>query len=144
MVTNFDHVTIVVSDLEKAKHFFALLGFEHDQSAVISGDTYSNYMGIDHIEADHVTLVLPGSIPRIEVQLLKYRKPDPLSDPNITCLNKIGFNHVCFAVENLDSEITRLVANGIKLRNKVLDYHGRKLIFLCGPDGITVELSERY
>ncbi|MGA2062477.1 MAG: VOC family protein [Thermoguttaceae bacterium] len=144
MVTNFDHVTIVVSDLEKAKHFFGLLGFEHDQSAVILGDTFSNYMGIDHIEADHVTLALPGSTPRIEVQLLKYRMPDPLSDPNITRLNKIGFNHVCFAVENLESEITRLVAKGIKLRNKLLDYHGRKLIFLCGPEGITVELSERY
>jgi len=143
MVTHFDHVTIVVSDVEKAKHFFGLLGFEHDQSVVISGDVFSNYMGIDSIEAEHVTLVLAGATPRLEVQLLKYRKPDSISDPNIDHLNKIGFNHVCFAVENLEREVSRLTANGIKLRNEVLDFRGRKLIFLCGPDGITVELSER-
>jgi catechol 2,3-dioxygenase-like lactoylglutathione lyase family enzyme len=144
MVSHFDHVTIVVSDVEKAKHFFGLLGFEHDQSVVISGDAFSNYMGIDGIEAEHVTLVLAGATPRIEVQLLKYRKPDSISDPNIGRLNKIGFNHVCFAVENLEHEVSRLVANGLKPRNEVLEFRGRKLIFLCGPDGITVELSERH
>lgn len=30
MVTHFDHVTIVVRDVEKAKQFFGLLGFQEE------------------------------------------------------------------------------------------------------------------
>jgi len=56
MVKHFDHVTIVVRDVEAAKGFFSLLGFEHDQSVVISGETFSDYMGVPGIEAEHVTL----------------------------------------------------------------------------------------
>jgi len=143
MVTHFDHVTVVVRDVEAANRFFALLGFEHDKSVIISGDTFSDYMGVPGIEADHVTLVLKGATPRTEVQLLRYRKPQSLPDPNIETLNKLGFNHVCFAVDDLDSEIKQLREAGIEMRNEVLDFHGRKLVFLRGPEGITVELSER-
>src|SRR5262245_22316870 len=34
MVKNFDHVTIVVRDVERAKEFFRLLGFEHDHTVI--------------------------------------------------------------------------------------------------------------
>jgi len=143
MVTHFDHVTVVVRDIEAAKRFFALLGFEHDKSVVISGEIFSDYMGVPGIEADHVTLVLKGATPRTEVQLLGYRKPHPTPDPNIEVLSKLGYNHICFAVDDLDGEIKRLRAAGLETRNQVLDFHGRKLVFLHGPEGITVELSER-
>ncbi len=45
MVKHFDHVTVVVRDLEAAKTFFGLLGFELDKSVVISGEVFSDYMG---------------------------------------------------------------------------------------------------
>ena len=144
MVKNFDHVTVVVRDVEAAKHFFSLLGFEHDKSVVIAGEVFSDYMGIPGIEAQHVTLVLAGAIPRTEVQLLGYRAPTPIPNPTIERLNTLGYNHVCFAVEDLDAEVRRLVAAGVEPRTKVLDFHERKLVFLRGPEGITVELSERY
>jgi hypothetical protein len=51
---------------------------------------------------------------------------------------------VCFAVDDLQNEVRRLRAAGIEARTDVLDFHGRKLVFLRGPEGITVELSERY
>jgi catechol 2,3-dioxygenase-like lactoylglutathione lyase family enzyme len=78
MVKHFDHVTIVVRDVEAAKQFFGLLGFNEDKSVVIVGPQFSAYMGVDGIEAEHVTLVLANVSPRTEVQLLKYRHPDPL------------------------------------------------------------------
>ena len=142
MIKHFDHLTFVVRDVEPAKHFFGLLGFKEDKSVVISGERFSRYMGIDGIEAEHVTLVLPEVLPRTEVQLLKYRHPDSIPDPHIQNLAKLGFNHVCFAVDNLAAEVERLKANGVKLRSDVLDFHNRKLVFLSGPEGITVELSE--
>lgn len=142
MVKNFDHVAIVVRDIDAAKKFFGLLGFEEDKSVVISGELMANYMGVDGIEADHVTLVLKGVAPRTEVQLVKYHHPDPVADPNITNLAKLGFNHICFAVDDIEARLDELIANGFEPRNKIMDYHDRKLIFLVGPEGITVELAE--
>ena len=75
MISNFDHVTVVVVDVDEAVNFFGLLGFELDRSVVISGPVMDAYMGVPGIVADHITLVIPGSEPRQEVQLLHYRSP---------------------------------------------------------------------
>jgi catechol 2,3-dioxygenase-like lactoylglutathione lyase family enzyme len=142
MIQHFDHVTLVVRDVEAAKQFFGLLGFEEDRSVVIAGPQFSAYMGVDGIEADHVTLALANVSPRTEVQLLKYRHPDPLPDPAAGNLTRLGFNHVCFAVDDLEAEVARLKAQGVQLRNEVMEFHNRKLVFLSGPEGVTVELAE--
>lgn len=142
MIKHFDHVTIVVRDVDKAKQFFALLGFEEVKSVVISGEQFSRYMGVEGIEAEHITLALTDGVPRLEVQLLKYHHPDPIPDPDIDNLTKLGFNHICFAVDDLDGLLAKLSANGIQPRNALLDFHHRKLIFLTGPEGITVELAQ--
>ena len=109
---------------------------------MITGPTFSAYMGVDDIEAEHVTLVLTNVSPRTEVQLLKYRHPDPVCDPAIGNLTKLGFNHICFAVEDLEAEVAKLKGKGFQLRNEIMDFHNRKLVFVHGPEGITVELAE--
>jgi len=38
--------------------------------------------------------------------------------------------------------VAKLRAHGIEMRNTPLDFHSRKLIFVKGLEGITVELSE--
>jgi len=142
MVTNFDHCTIVVRDIEETKKFFALLGFQEDFSAFISGDRFSAYMGVNGIEAEHVTLSLPNSSPRQEIQLLKYHTPVPIADPNIVRLDKLGYNHLCFAVDNIEEEVQRLKGKGIRFLNEVMEFRGKKLTFFSGPEGITLELAE--
>lgn len=141
-VNHFDHVTVCVSDLEAAKHFFGLLGLVEDKAVVISGEPFAAYMGLAAIEADHVTLVLPGASPRFEVQLLRYRRPEAVSDPTIARLDKLGFNHVCFAVDDMDAAIADLRSKGVEARGELKGFHDRRLVFLTGPDGITVELAQ--
>ena len=140
MIRKFDHITIVVSDLDAARRFFTLLGFTEKIAVVISGPEMDNYMGVPGLEADHVTLAIDD--PHSEVQLLHYRHPTAIADPNIRKLDKIGFNHICFSVDDLEAEIARLTAAGIRLRNRMMDFHKRKLVFLEGPEGITVELAQ--
>lgn len=142
MIKNIDHVTIVVRDVMKAQAFFALLGFKEAKSTVISGDVISHYMHIPDIEADHVTLVLEGAAPRFEIQLLKYHRPPAIDDPHIQELNKIGYNHMCFAVDDIVKEIAHLKNNGVEFINELMEFHDRKLIYFRGPDGITLELAE--
>jgi catechol 2,3-dioxygenase-like lactoylglutathione lyase family enzyme len=140
MIRKFDHVTIVVRDVEAAKRFFGLLGFKEVKSVVISGQVMDDYMGIQGLEADHVTLAIED--PHTEVQLLHYHHPAAIADADAGKLNKVGFNHICFGVDDLDAEVARLTAAGVALRNKVMDFHSRKLVFLRGPEDITVELAE--
>ncbi len=142
MLRHFDHLTIVVRDLARAKEFFAVLGFKEAMSVVIAGEKFASYMGVPGIEADHVTLVLENVSPRTEIQLLRYRHPDPLPDAHIRDLYKIGMNHVCFAVDNVADEVAKLKSHGFNTRNEIMDFHSRKLVFVDGPEGVTVELAE--
>ena len=89
-----------------------------------------------------MTLVLAGATPRLEVQLLHYRHPEPLPEPAMENLARVGFNPICFAVDDLEATVARLQARGVELRNGVMEFHHRKLVFLRGPEGITVELAE--
>lgn len=142
MLKRADHVTVAVTDLSAARSFFELLGFEVTIEAVISGDVMSNYMGVPDIEADHVTLALPGAEAPFEIQLLHYRHPAVAPDPKLRNLARPGFNHLAFAVDDLDGIVDRLKANGLKLRNDPMTYHDKKLVFIDGPEGITIELAE--
>ena len=142
MLKHIDHVTVAVADLAAARRFFGLLGFEEDKAVVISGPVMDRYMGVPGIEADHVTLVMKDAQPRCEVQILHYRKPDARPDTNADRLDRLGYNHMCFAVTDIDQMIARLTGAGVRLRNQPMTFHDRKLVFLEGPEGITVELAE--
>ena len=51
-------------------------------------------------------------------------------------------NHICFAVDDIGAEVARLRASGFRTRNEVMDFHSRKLVFVEGPEGVAVELSQ--
>lgn len=142
MLTRFDHLTFVVEQPAPAVAFFALLGFELATSVVISGPTMAHYMGVDGIECEHRTLVLRGAAPHCEIQLLTYRQPAAIANPDLASRRQCGFNHVCFAVDDLDAELQRLHAHGVRSLNDVMHFHDRKLVFLAGPENIIVELAQ--
>jgi catechol 2,3-dioxygenase-like lactoylglutathione lyase family enzyme len=85
MVKTFDHVTIVVRDVDAAKRFFALLGFKEVKSVVIFGKVMEDYMGVKVIEDDHVTLEI--EYPHTVVQLLRFHNPQAIADVNISKLS---------------------------------------------------------
>jgi catechol 2,3-dioxygenase-like lactoylglutathione lyase family enzyme len=144
MLTRPDHVTITVTDLAAGRLFFELLGFKVTIEAVISGPVMAAYMDVPGIDADHVTMELVGSAAHFEIQLLHYRSPRVISDPAIRNLARPGFNHLCFAVDDIEAEVSRLTAQGVTLRNHLMTFHDRKLVFLNGPEGVTIELAQWF
>ncbi len=140
--SGFDHVTVAVTDLDAAGRFFGILGFEETKRVTVSGDEMSRYMGIDQWKADHVTLELRGAPTHQEVQLLRFHHPVLDAERDESDLARLGFNHVCFAVDDLDEMLGRLRAAGVEIRSDVLEFHDRRLVFLVGPDRVTVELAE--
>ena len=121
MHSGFDRVTIAVADLEEARRFFGLLGFEETAATVVSGEEMSRYMGIPDWEADHVTMVLTGAATHQEVQLLRFHHPRLTAVSEEADLARLGFNHVCFTVADLDATLAELSAAGVETRNQVMD-----------------------
>jgi catechol 2,3-dioxygenase-like lactoylglutathione lyase family enzyme len=142
MDPTFDHVTIAVTDVDDAVQFFGVLGFEVIKSVQISGATMDAYMGIAGMEADHVTLAIPGAEPHQEVQLLHFRRPGDLVDRSSGNLAGTGVNHVCFRVDDLDATVAEFDAAGFPTRNQAMVFHDRKLVFLVGPANVVVELAQ--
>jgi catechol 2,3-dioxygenase-like lactoylglutathione lyase family enzyme len=137
----FDHMTVVVSDLDGAKEFFGLLGCVERMAVVAQGEAISRYMGIADWEADHVTLVLEGAPVHQEIQLLRFHRPVAAPDEGAGSLARIGFNHVCFRVTDMGAMLAHLANHGLTPRGDILDFHDRTLAFIDGP-GIVVELAE--
>ena len=142
MDATFDHATIAVFDVDEAVEFFGVLGFEVTKSVPISGATMDAYMGIPGMDAQHVTLAIPGAEPHQEVQLLHFRKPEQLVDRNSGDLAGTGLNHVCFRVGDLDATVAAFEAAGFPTRNQPMDFHDRKLVFLVGPANTVIELAQ--
>lgn len=142
MLSHPDHVTIAVTDLPSARSFFELLGFEVTIEAVISGPVMEQYMDVPNIEADHVTMALKGSAPHFEIQLLHYRTPKVESDPGLYNLARPGYNHLCFAVSNIEGIAQTLREAGVVFRNDLMVFHDRKLLFVEGPERVTIEFAE--
>lgn len=144
MEPGFDHLTLVVQDLDDAKSFFGLLGFQESKSTVVSGEEMSNYMGIPEWKADHVTLRLTDSPVHQELQLLRFYSPPVDIDAAHGSLRRTGFNHVCFRVNDLRSTLASLEKAGIRPRNEIMHFHDRDLVFLDGPEGVVIELAQWF
>ncbi|MEM9635933.1 MAG: VOC family protein [Pseudomonadota bacterium] len=144
MIQSFDHCTIAVRDLDAARSFFSLLGFEEEKqkTTVIKGEVFAGYMGVENLEADHVTLIVPGLSPRFEIQLLHYRNPEVVVDPLCARLDKTGYNHICFKVNDAEAMVEKLKSNGVEVRSELKGFHERLLYFITGPEGITIELAQ--
>jgi catechol 2,3-dioxygenase-like lactoylglutathione lyase family enzyme len=143
MIRNPDHVTVAVADAAPAIAFFGLLGFRKGHVAVIDGGEPAQYMGMPEMKAQHITLVLEGSDPRFEIQLLEF-EPTPADDVGLhpTNLRRRGYNHLAFRVDDIKAATEHLQANGVKMLSEEMDYISRKLRFFEGPEGITLELVE--
>lgn len=142
MSLGFDHVTLAVTDLDGAKRFLAVLGFEEEISTVAQGETIAAYMGIPNWVADHVTLVLQGVDFRQEIQLVRFHHPPLTVDQGSGVLFRSGFNHICFRTDSIEATLAKFDAIRVSPRNQLMEFHDRKLIFVDGPDGVVIELAE--
>src|SRR5215510_766460 len=143
VIRNPDHVTIAVANAATAIQFFELLGFRKQHVAMIDGGPPARYMGMPDMKARHITLVLEGSEPRFEIQLLEF-DPEPGDDPGLhpSNLRRRGYNHLAFRVDDIGATTAHLVANGVTMLSDEMDYISRRLRFFEGPEGITLELVQ--
>ena len=138
----FDHIGITVSDLDQATAFFVGLGLEVEGTGTVEGEFVETVCGIPGARCQIAMLRPPDGGSRIE--LASFITPDHLPGTPTAMANELGLRNVSFEVDDLDSVLDRLAADGYGLVGGVGDYeHTWRMAYVRGPDGIIVSLAER-
>ena len=142
LVRRFDHIGITVSDLDQATAFFVGLGLEVEGTGTVEGEFVETVCGIPGARCQIAMLRPPDGGSRLE--LASFITPDHLPGTPTAMANELGLRNVSFEVDDLDSVLDRLAAEGYGLVGGVGDYeHTWRMAYVRGPDGIIVSLAER-
>jgi catechol 2,3-dioxygenase-like lactoylglutathione lyase family enzyme len=138
----FDHVGVVVDDLDAAAAFFIDLGFEREGGTLVEGETVDRINGLDGVRAEVVMVRTPDRTGKLE--LVKYLTPTDDEGPYPWLANRLGFRHICIEVDDLDAIVDRLRNQGFDTVGDVQDYGNvYRLCYVRGPEGLIVELAEQ-
>ena len=141
-IQRMEHVGIVVDDLAAAIEFFVELGLELQGEGLVEGRWVDRVVGLEGVRADIAMLQTPDGHGRLE--LTKFHTPSSQGGDRDAPANTRGIRHIAFAVENIDSVVARLRAQGFGLVGELERYEDSyRLCYVRGPEGIIVELAER-
>lgn len=142
-VTGVGHTGITVSDLGRAVSYFRdALGLKVSDPVRVGGELFERVTGVDGCVID-ICFVDAGNQ---AIELLCYSAPpDKVSSALRPCDN--GHLHLCLDVDDIAAVIRAGREHGFEPVNPVqLVGHGpragTKVIYLTGPDNLTVELME--
>lgn len=136
------HIGIVVSDLEKALHFYQdLLGLKVVNKMVESGNCIDKISGLKNVKVTTIKLAA-GDGNLVELLCYHSHKREIVFKKDIC---EIGVSHVAFTVENLDAEYKRLLRAGVKFNAppQISPDGYAKVTFCSDPDGNFIELVEK-
>jgi catechol 2,3-dioxygenase-like lactoylglutathione lyase family enzyme len=143
-VVSFNHTAFTVSDLDQVIPFFRdLLGFELTSRAPRDRRLIQRMTAIDGADLEIAYVVGPGH----RIKLIEYRAP---ADREVVVprLCDSGAAHVALNVEGIEAVVAASAAYGFAAVGEIIEIDagpnkGSKVVYLRGPDGITVEYIER-
>jgi catechol 2,3-dioxygenase-like lactoylglutathione lyase family enzyme len=141
VIERIDHLNIVVSDLERTKEFFCLLGFKEGIRSELDAHFLEKVTGIRGARGRFVALHHPGS--GVSIELLKF-DANTLPADDLGQADRIGFRHLAFSVADIEETVRRLKEAGVEFLSPIQTWEktGKKLVYFRGPDDILLELAE--
>jgi catechol 2,3-dioxygenase-like lactoylglutathione lyase family enzyme len=141
-VTRMDNVGIVVNELEAAIEFFTELGLIFEGRMLIEGEWAGRVTGVRGQRVEVAMMHTPDGHSRLE--LSRFLAPAILSDHRTSPVNSLGYLRVMFAVDDLDSTLTRLGKFGATVVDEVVNYENiYRLCYIRGPEGILIGLAQQ-
>ncbi|WP_432489240.1 VOC family protein [Kineococcus sp. SYSU DK018] len=142
-IRRFDHVGITVADLERVTDFFVGLGLRVDGGpAVVEGDFLDTVIGIPGSRTRVVVLRAPHGGTLLE--LSSFVEPQHQPGSPTAMATELGLRNVAFEVDDLETIVEQLAADGYHLIGGVGRYeHTWRMAYVRGPEGIIVSLAER-
>lgn len=142
VVKRLTHVGICVSDLERSLPFYRdALGFRELGTLDVAGDEASRLLAIADVKLHAVYLERDDT----RIELLFYPERGSPADPEPVAMNRPGFTHLSFRVDDLEAVTAAIAASGGRVLEETrIDNprFGAKAIFATDPDGTRIELVE--
>lgn len=140
-VKRMDNVLIVVDDLEATKQFFLALGLKLEGEVNVEGPKVAELIGLKEVRATLATLRTPDGQ---GIELDKFHTPDAIRfGPVNAPVNALGFRRVMFAVDDIDTLVARMRAQGAEIMGEMQYESSYRLAYIRGPEGIIVALAEQ-
>jgi catechol 2,3-dioxygenase-like lactoylglutathione lyase family enzyme len=141
-IKRFDHIGITVADLDRVTAFFIGLGLEVEGRAFVEGEFLDTVCGLPDSRTEIVMLRLPDGETRLE--LSRFVRPDHVPGSPDAMANELGLRNVCFEVDDLQTIVDGLAADGYGLVGGIGESEGTwRMTYVRGPEGIIVALAER-
>jgi catechol 2,3-dioxygenase-like lactoylglutathione lyase family enzyme len=138
----FDHVGVVVDDLDAAVAFFLALGFEREGGGRVDGEWVDRIVGLDGVQVEIVMVRAPDGSGKLEV--IKFHAPADANGVQALPSNRLGLRHVCLEIADLDETVDGLRAKGFDTVGDVQDAGATyRQCYVRGPEGLIVELAEQ-
>lgn len=120
-----DHLHVICEDLEGMVHFLTKgVGATFQENRVFGG-------------ADGAIIKLD----RLQINLRVPKEAETGIQKNIPSL---GYDHLGLTVDDLNSACSRLAEFGCTIDSGPTELNDRKIVFLKGPENITLELMEMF
>ncbi len=142
MIQQIDHLAIVVTDLERSRKFFEILGFQETIRSTLDAAFLESVTGITGAAGSFVGMKHETS--QLVIELLHFSSPKPVPDPDCGNPGRIGFRHLAFSVQDLEHTVARLEEFGVAFLSPIRTWEktGKRLVYFHGPDGILMELAQ--
>jgi catechol 2,3-dioxygenase-like lactoylglutathione lyase family enzyme len=137
----FDHLGVVVDDLDAVTAFFHSLGFAGEGRMLVEGEAVDAINGLRGVRAEMTMVGTPDGSGTLE--LIKYHAPAGGEAPQPWPANRLGFRHIAIEVDDVGAVLAGLRDQGFDTVGEARDYGGYRLCYVRGPEGLIVELAER-
>lgn len=144
-VREIHHLTINVSDFERSRAFYRMLGFTTGSSLPETDSAeVARAMGLDgpyRVRAEMMVHERDGS----RIELVEWLAPRDLSPPHAPPINHPGIHRINYASRDLTGDVARLKAQGVRFLSRIAPCcegdQSRMGIALFGdPDGSVLQL----
>ncbi len=142
MINGIHHVSFCVSDMEQSIGFYREgFGFEVLSDRTISGPVPEKVIQLPGAHLRLVHLRAHG----LGLELIQYLAPDGRQKAVRPC--DVGSAHLCFLVDDIDSEMQRLTRHGAQFLSEAMTVEGgpnagNRYVYFLDPDDIPMELSQ--
>lgn len=144
MIQGFHHTSFTVGNADEAERFFVeFFDMERIGGGLYDFDYIRRAVGYPDAVLKISVLRLPGHTHLLE--LVEYIAP--VSEPVDTATCRAGAAHLCFRVDDIESEYARLCERGVKFKSTPNEVtyginKGAKAVYFNGPSGIALELFQ--
>ena len=136
---DFSHVTVRVSDMERALTFYRDgLGLRVIFDVRLDGAGLEAVTGSAGARGRMVGLLVPGA-GRVAIELLGFESPKSGPPPQGRFT---GYSNISLSVDDLDAAYDACAARGLRPLQKPVEVGGVRMFFLADPDGTPIELIE--